>query len=449
MSHTVSKIALICLLVLKSACAQTPITTTVSALTDNNTSASDKFPGTFNGNATPGNISSLPITSLLSTGNKTRYIAHLVPFFSLDCGAGAERCHGHYNVGYDQSDPTQVARQVADMYRRGFTVVLQDWYGQDHSEKKHNDETAKLIMHEAERIQRTGTTFNFVMQPDHGIVDQCPDAACNTARLIEALKYQYTTYESSPAYLRWYGRPVVPFFWNDTRNPVDWEAVKQQVPGNPLFIFQNSVGFSHPASGGSFSWVGHMKQPGPDLGYLDSFYQAGAKAKEQLTIGSAYAGFDDRLAYWGLKRIVVQRCGLTWLDSMRESLMYLRESGTPLPFLQIVTWNDYEEGTALEVGISNCVSEIPMHFEGSKLFWKVNFGKDKDGYSGSEDTIAYFRIFVQTEGENLQELKSISAKDKHELDITPFHLKSGKKVYIQAVGKTMIQNHLSVPVSVP
>jgi len=446
MSHSYGKLTLIILLVLKSACAQAPITTTLHALTSNNTSASDTFPGTFNGNAVPGNISPLPITTLLPTGDKTRYISHLVPFFSLGCGAGAKMCKGHFIVGYEQDDAAQINKQLADMRRRGFSVILQDWYGPDN---KHNDEIAMLIKNESERIQRSGATFNFVMQPDHGITNQCDTSACNTSKLIEALKYQYNTYETSPTYLRWKGRPVVPFFWNDATTPVDWKAVSEQVPGNPLFVFQNSGGFSHAAAGGSFSWVGHGKQPLPDIPYLDNFYQEGAKAKGELTIGSAYAGFDDRLASWGKDRIVAQRCGLTWLDTMRESLMYLRDTGSPLPFLQIVTWNDYEEGAALEVGISNCISEIPAHFEGGRLLWKVNFGKDKDGFTGSEDTIAFFRVFVQIEGENLQELKTVSAKDKHELDIVPFHLKSGQKVYVQAVGRSMIQNHLSEAVSVP
>ena len=34
----------------------------------------------------------------------------------------------------------------------------------------------------------------------------------------------------------------------------------------------------------------------------------------------------------------------------------LYNSGKQLPALQLVTWNDYEEGTEIESGISNCLT---------------------------------------------------------------------------------------------
>jgi hypothetical protein len=77
------------------------------------------------------------------------------------------------------------------------------------------------------------------------------------------------------------------------------------------------------------------------------------------------------------------------------------------------------------------------------------FGKDKDGFTGSEKTIAYYRIFAMVGKGELRELSQIPAAAEHELDLASFHLFAGQKLYIQAVGKSMIQNHLSAPVIVP
>jgi hypothetical protein len=42
---------------------------------------------------------------------------------------------------------------------------------------------------------------------------------------------------------------------------------------------------------------------------------------------------------------MAQRCGRTFADTMRLYRDYY-PADRPLPFLLIVTWNDYEEGTA-------------------------------------------------------------------------------------------------------
>jgi len=422
----------------------TPAMTTLKAETSNNTSAADSFPGWMNGMSKGGNVSPVPIPSMLSTGTKTRYISHFMPNFSTACGA-AEKCESHRLVGYESNSEEQVAKQLADMQRRGFTVVWMDWFG---PESKHHDGVGIKMMHESEKMQKAGVEWNFVIQPDHGSTKGCSDEACTTKKLIEVLDYDYKTYEGSPAYLRWKGRPVVPFFWN-SNSPVDWAEVKRKTPGNPLFVFLASAGFKNPEADGVFFWD---KPEGPrDIGLhaMDEFYETAAQAKDKLIVGSAYAGFDDRMASWGKQKIIPQQCGMTWIQTMAESLKYEKDSGSPLPFLQVVTWNDYEEGTSVEPGIANCVEGIPAQVKDGKLSWSVVFGKDKDGATGNEATIAYYRVLASTEGDKLQPLRLVPTKEKHELDLTPFHLKSGQKVYVQAVGQSMIQNHLSDAVTAP
>jgi hypothetical protein len=47
------------------------------------------------------------------------------------------------------------------------------------------------------------------------------------------------------------------------------------------------------------------------------------------------------------------RCGKTFDDTLRLFRRYYNEQ-RQLPFLMIETWNDYEEGTAIESGMVAC-----------------------------------------------------------------------------------------------
>jgi hypothetical protein len=53
---------------------------------------------------------------------------------------------------------------------------------------------------------------------------------------------------------------------------------------------------------------------------------------------------------------MANRCGKTFDDTLHLYNRYY-DSANPLPFMLIETWNDYEEGTAIERGIaSSCAS---------------------------------------------------------------------------------------------
>src|ERR1700758_3798992 len=84
-------------------------TTTLAAETGNNTSAAATFTTQTNGNAGAGNVSKLPVSSLLYAGSNTLVYA---PFMLWLGGTN------HMNVGYSSDDATQVRRQVDDMMSR-------------------------------------------------------------------------------------------------------------------------------------------------------------------------------------------------------------------------------------------------------------------------------------------------------------------------------------------
>ena len=402
--------------------AQTTInpTVTLQQLTANNTSASSNFGGLPNGVSAPGNVSKLPLQSLLYPGASTKIYAHFMGWFGSK---------SHINIGYNSPDPAQVQRQVADMVSRGISGVVVTWNtGQE------IQQTAALLLKQAEL--RTG--FDFALEEDVAAVNKyASTVGCDvTPQVIQDLTGFYHNFEQSSAYLRINNRPVV-FFFGLERYYVDWQRVRNAVPGNPIFMIRNSGAFAKSQSDGGFSWSEQSKTNPLDemLSYLDNFYSVAQKSPGKVAVGSVYAGFNDNAASWGRNRIVHQHCGQTWLDTFAEIGKFY-SSNNQLRALQIVTWNDYEEGTAIESGIDNCVS-LATAISGSKLSWSV---------SGNERTVDHYTVFVSTDGQNLMPLADV-ATSSHALDLASFKLAAGTYVlYVRAVGKPSILNKISDPV---
>jgi PKD repeat protein len=131
------------------------------------------------------------------------------------------------------------------------------------------------------------------------------------------------------------------------------------------------------------------------------------------------------------------RCGQTWLDTFGEIAKFY-SSNNQLSALQIVTWNDYDEGTAMEMDIDNCIYLQPS-ISGSTLSWNVG--------GGPEDTIDHYTVFSSADGQNLAKLADVPA-GTHALDLGPFNLTSGTfTLYVKATGRPSIQNKMSPPIT--
>jgi hypothetical protein len=81
-----------------------------------------------------------------------------------------------------------------------------------------------------------------------------------------------------------------------------------------------------------------------------------AKFSDKIIVGGVWSSFDDSNASWGLNRHIASRCGQTFTDTSNLWRKYFPFDDPP-PFMMIETWNDYEEGTAIEDGIPSCNSQ--------------------------------------------------------------------------------------------
>ncbi len=416
----------VCLVTLlsPSATAQLTITptTTLSAETANNTSTSSTFNAQTNGNAGPGNVSKISIRSLLYPGSTGRIYAAVMPWFGRP---------DHMSVGYTSSDPAKIADQVSDMLSRGIQGAVIPWYG---ASSLIQSDMAINFMQEA---QSRGN-FEFAIMIDVGaLVAYAQQNGCDvTSQLITDLNYIASTFYASSAYSKVNGRPVMYFFGVEAYY-IDWSKVRSNIAGNPMFLIRNQDAFSDSQADGAYSWV-EINRSNPNdmmLSYLDSFYTA-AQSSSKYTEGSGYKGFNDTLASWGANRVINQQCAATWLDTFAETNKYY-SSSHQLAAAQIVTWNDYEEGTEIESGVDNCVA-LGTTVTGSTLSWTIG--------AGNETAVDHYRVFISTDGQNLMKLADVPA-GTHSLALSQYSLAAGLYVlYVKAVGKASVVNHMSRPI---
>ena len=398
--------------------AQTANQASLTCENNNTTSASLRYRGS-RGNAAPGNVSLLPIRSLLYSGSQTRIYVRYMPWFGDS---------HHRDVGYRSDDRQQVARQVADMSSRGISGAIIDWYGPKSGSK---NESTILLMKEAER-----QNFEFAVSEDAGSLAECQKRGCDVnEQLIADLNYAAEHFESSPAYLRFDGRPAV-FFFGLEKYPIDWRRVRRSLPLKPLLFFRNSGAFSNQDSDGGYAWIAPETAGSDDpmaIKYLDRFYSK-AQASDKVAMGSAYKGFDDAEAGWGKGRVIDQQCGQTWLATLAEAGRFY-SAAHQLQALIIPTWNDYEEGTEIETGIDNCV-QVQASVNDQNLTWTV---------SGPNNTIDHFAVLAQNGSQWILASEIPSGARSTPLSQLSPRPETGA-LCVEAVGKPSILNHFSGPI---
>ncbi|HYK88074.1 MAG TPA: hypothetical protein VE398_04860 [Acidobacteriota bacterium] len=266
--------------------------------------------------------------------------------------------HSHADVGYSSQDPAVLRKQIQQAHRRGISAFVVDWYGDSHPYSDHN--FALLQQAASENHFQVALLYNEAEDEDARATDDA----------IAAFDKAYKAYIGPEAafhdaYLRREGRPMIFIF--PKRGRVDWNRVREHCSSwdaAPLLLYKDEPPSQFADDfAGSYAWVqpGHQgwTPDGSNWGeqYLDSFYKTMRnKHPDKIAIGGAWPGFDDSGAKWGLNRHMQSRCGKTLEETLKFYHRYYDDSAPP-PFLLIETWNDYEEGTAIERQTANCGSD--------------------------------------------------------------------------------------------
>jgi hypothetical protein len=264
----------------------------------------------------------------------------------------------HIDVGYSTLDPAVLSRQVHKARELGITAFVVDWYS---TRKPEYDHAYALL-------QATAAKQGFRAAIMYDEPEGEPESSTDEA--ITALDYIWEKYAGpnaahGTAYLQYQERPVI-FVWPRSRR-TDWNAVRRHIdqwPVHPILINRFSNTPYPNAFDGYYAWI-DPGQPGwssdgSNWGrtYLDNFYEEMThNYSGKIIVAGAWPGFDDSRAAWGTHRKIAQRCGKTFSDTMQEFRRFSTPDH-PIPFLMIETWNDYEEGSAIENGIQSCSATV-------------------------------------------------------------------------------------------
>ncbi len=252
---------------------------------------------------------------------------------------------------YDSQDDAILEYQVLMMKLSGIDGVIVDWYGtanyNDYPEL--NASTGKLF----EYITRAGLKFALCYE-DRSILTRVNDGQLNTETALEQgqadLNYARDQWFGSDAYVTYQDQPLVfvfgPLYF---RQPNDWTRIFADIEPTPALITLNQ-NLSFAALSG-YPWPPMGMSGGVELelapaaldSYLEMFYRNAQR--RDFIVGSAFPGFHDIYAEAGV------RSSYGYLDAqegetLRSTLdMALTQNSD---IVQLVTWNDYGEGTTIE-----------------------------------------------------------------------------------------------------
>ncbi len=266
----------------------------------------------------------------------------------------------HISIGYSSNNPTVISRQIRQAKAMGISAFVVDWYG---DREPFIDRNYALMQKIAAK-----TRFRVAM-----MYDETDEEDGATDEAIADFTMFHDTYLSSKApghqaYLTYEGRPLIFIF--PKGGHTDWNKVRALVNKwnpSPLLIYENLPGPYADAFDGFYAWINPGAKgwaaDGSNWGeqYLSDFYATmTSKYPDKIIVGGAWSSFDDSKASWGLNRHMSARCGQTFRDTFNFWRKYFPPDD-PLPFVMIETWNDHEEGTAIEDGIPTCGSGALEH----------------------------------------------------------------------------------------
>jgi hypothetical protein len=250
---------------------------------------------------------------------------------------------------YDSSDDVLLAYQVQLIKLSGIDGVIVDWYGiEDYRDYAMLHESTQRLF---EHVRAAGLLFVICYEDqtmrimvDEGHFTSDEDVAHGQ----EVMRFMEENWFNDPAYLRINGQPALFTFGPQYFiGPYDWEEMFSVLETAPVLITLDD--HMEGAAFSSFPWPPMHLSTSVGLNqavlesYLDQFYRQ-ARRKDYI-VGSAFPGFHDIYEEAGV------RDSYGYLDprdgeTFRYTLDAALANGANL--IQLVTWNDYGEGTIIE-----------------------------------------------------------------------------------------------------
>jgi len=251
---------------------------------------------------------------------------------------------------YDSMDPDIMEYQVLLMKLSGIDGIIVDWYGTGNLWDYPGINARTNAMFEA--IDKAGLQFSICYE-DQVFPNLIRQKVIEEHEKYEQgkrdLSYLEQMWFSHDAYVKLDNKPVLlnfgPQFF---RKSSEWEEIFSTL-SNPLVFFTEDNRIA-PAAVGAFSWPPMWKTPSDGIltqasleQYLNEFSSKSAKWAKRVS--SAFPAFHDIYRDAGVSN------GYGFLDPNSGSTfrLTLEHAFADKPhIIQLVTWNDYGEGTIIE-----------------------------------------------------------------------------------------------------
>jgi hypothetical protein len=268
----------------------------------------------------------------------TKTIAHVMLWFGTSGHVPLRYTFEGLRLPYNSNDFSICMNQCQQMKTMGIRAVNVDYYGPESA-------SALAAMRLLSACDAHGLEYSICL--DAGAIPKGWTGAQATGEYIRILNFICDAFMRWPCYLRDDKRALVSFFGEPSG--VDWGAVRDGIicPDEMAFIFQGSSGFTHAESNGSFGWVNPVSgQPSNiNTDAINAFKNSAQANPDKLAWYPIYPGFDDSIAGWSKQRYMTRGKGKT----LRTTVEMVP---TDAAFALVATWNDHEEGSELEPGVS-------------------------------------------------------------------------------------------------
>jgi hypothetical protein len=260
--------------------------------------------------------------------------------------SGQRQIGAHYYplIGpYDSLDPAVLEYHVLLMKLAGIDGVIPDWYGPANfaDYATINSMTGQLFVW----TRRAGLQFA-VCYEDQTILHMIENSYIPSSQAIAqaqgAMRYLQTNYFTDPSYFKIAGAPVLldfgPAYFTTS---ADWQTIFSVLPLTPAF-FPEENRFA--VAAGAFPWPPMWKSNQGVLSLTDlraylTDFETKAKTWPHAVSG-AFPRFNDDYAQ--SLGVLADNNGATFQETLRRAITNRSD------FVQIVTWNDFGEGTVVE-----------------------------------------------------------------------------------------------------
>lgn len=289
-----------------------------------------------------------------------KIMAHYMPWYQSQPVSGYWGWHWHMNHfnppttiashyyplfgPYDSSDPHVLASQALLMKFGGIDGMIADWYGiEDFWDYGHvRDATNAFVPY----IKQAQLEFSICYEDQTvgNMLDNGHFADRNeaVAHGVEVMEWLDNHYFSDSSYLKIDGRPVLLCFGPQFFTYSEWELLFE-APASPLHFFP--LKYHNAPNTGEFDW------PSPGAGTegiiptLNAFYDRAASLGWDHYVGGAFPRFHDIYEQAGVRSsygYIGDQDTVTFAQTLERAIL------SNADIVQIVTWNDYGEGTVIE-----------------------------------------------------------------------------------------------------